>query len=111
MYAYQTTKELKDVNDRVDAKVAEKKDSKWAKKNENNIFLEQIKDENIRDIYKNIDWEKAGSSKEYGAKVNRKIAEQLNKRVNELKPPKKSTLEWVTDNDGSIGDLYLRVKK
>ena len=88
----------------------DKKDVKWIKKNEDKIFKEQAKSQNVRAVYKKINWDKAEVSKEYGAKINSILARELNKKLGDLKPPSKREIEWVANNSGMIGDIKLKLK-
>lgn len=88
----------------------DKKDAKWIKKNEDKIFKEQAKSQNVMAVYKKINWDKAEVSKEYGAKINSILARELNKKLSDLKPPSKREIEWVANNSGMIGDIKLKLK-
>lgn len=93
-------------------KKQEKKDDKWLKKNEHNAFYNAVaRNKGLDEIYRKIDWEKAGMSKEYGVKINQLITKELNKTVSSIKPPSNRTLKWVAVNSGSIGDVQLQVDR
>ena len=49
----------------------DKKDAKWIKKNEDKIFKEQAKSQNVRAVYEKINWDKAEVSKNMEPKLTR----------------------------------------